>query len=115
MTIDRRRFDPYAPAPLIVPRGDANPAKSEQPAETAQDAKPEQGAAPQDTAPALPAPGTEHAGGSDDAKEAATQLPGDLDDITKTDLVALAELAGVATYGTKLEIAGRIRLAAAGE
>jgi hypothetical protein len=48
----------------------------------------------------------------DEAAEAAAQIPSDLDDITKPDLVALAELAGVATYGTKAEIAARIREAA---
>ncbi len=41
----------------------------------------------------------------------AAELPSDLDDISKPDLIALAELAGVATYGTKAEIAARIRAA----
>lgn len=49
-----------------------------------------------------------------DAVTAAGLLPDDLDDITKPDLIALAEMAGVATYGTKAEIAARIREAAGG-
>ncbi len=36
----------------------------------------------------------------------------DLDDVTKPELNELAEMAGVATYGTKQDIADRIRAAA---
>lgn len=43
------------------------------------------------------------------APDYAAELPDDLDEISKPDLVALAELAGVATYGTKAEIAARVR------
>lgn len=43
------------------------------------------------------------------AGDYASEIPADLDDITKSDLVALAELADVPTYGTKADIAARLR------
>jgi hypothetical protein len=62
-------------------------------------------------APAVePAPAVAEQAG--DPQAAAAELPSDLDDIGKPDLIALAELAGVATYGTKQDIADRIRAAA---
>lgn len=88
MTVDRRSFDPFAPAPLVVDTSakalaEANPAAEQPPTGSAQD-----------------------------ARDAAAQIPPDLDEISKDDLVTLAELADVATWGTKQQIADRIRVAA---
>lgn len=56
-----------------------------------------------------PAPPVEDDTGRDDTGDVAAMLPDDLDDIGKPDLIALAELAGVATSGTKADLADRIR------
>lgn len=80
---DRQSYDPFAPPP---------PAQQ---ADTS--APPPPAVAPAET-PVV-----------ESVSDYAAELPDDLDDITKADLVALAELAGVATYGTKAEIAQRIR------
>jgi hypothetical protein len=48
-------------------------------------------------------------GPTGDATAAAGLIPDDLDDITKDELIELAEMAGVATYGTKAQLAARIR------
>lgn len=84
MTADRTAYDPFAPPPARAP-------------------------AP---APAVAEPVVE-APSAADLDDISAQLPSDLDDITKDDLIALAELADVATYGTKQAIADRIRAAAA--
>jgi hypothetical protein len=86
VTSDRRAYDPFAP---FTPAAAAGPASAPVAEQHEQAQEP-----------------------SGDAVEAAAQLPADIDDITKPDLIALAELAGVATYGTKAEIADRIREAA---
>lgn len=77
---DRRRYDPFAPAP----RPEAEDHTGPPPASLTGVVQPP-------------------------ANDYAAELPADLDDISKPDLIALAELAGVATYGTKAEIAARIR------
>ncbi len=64
------------------------------------------------SAPAVAEP-VDQAGDATDLDDIAAQIPSDLDDISKDDLIALAELADVATYGSKLQIADRIRAAAA--
>ncbi len=83
---DRRSFDPFAPPPAHEPlfalTGVAQP--------------PEPAEAPES---------------NPDAATAAGLIPDDLDDITKPELIELAEMAGVATYGTKQDIADRIRAA----
>lgn len=89
MTSDRRAYDPFAPFTTAAPAAGPAPASAPVAEQHEQAQEP-----------------------SSDAVEAAAQLPADLDDITKPDLIALAELAGVATYGTKAEIADRIREAA---
>lgn len=66
-------------------------------------------------APAAPVEAPAPVAGTEDAREAAAQIPANLDDINKDDLIALAELAGVATYGTKQQLADRIRAAAGGD
>lgn len=82
---DRRVWDPFAPPPTAAPA----------------------------SAVEQPSPDSEPAAAGR-AAEAAALLPDDLDDIKKPDLIALAELADVPTYGTKDEIADRIREAAGG-
>lgn len=77
---DRRRYDPFAPAPRRT--------------------APDEGG--RHRAPDPPASLT-------GVVQPPVVLPEDLDDITKPDLVALAEHHGVATYGTKADIASRIR------
>lgn len=84
---DRRVWDPFAPPPTTT---SASASAAEQPSPDSE-----------------PAPAGR-------AAEAAALLPDDLDDIKKADLIALAELADVPTYGTKDEIADRIREAAGG-
>ncbi|MDN5931174.1 MAG: hypothetical protein L0I24_08940 [Pseudonocardia sp.] len=78
---DRRRYDPFAPAPRST--------------------------APNEGRHRAPDPSASLTGVMQ--PPAALLLPDDLDDITKPDLVALAERHGVASYGTKSDIATRIR------
>lgn len=79
---DRRAYDPFAPhRPVDRAPADGEPVK------------------------AGPVAGDEQPEG----EHPADLLPDDLDDISKPDLIALAEMADVATYGTKAEIAARIR------
>ncbi len=86
---DRRSYDPFAPPPALDP-GEAH--------ETLQTI----------TGVVQPPEPIEPSG---DAATAAGLIPDDLDDITKPELIDLAEMAGVATYGTKAELASRIRAA----
>lgn len=88
---DRRSFDPFAPPPTAP----------DNPSQTGPDGA-------QSVAADTPT-ADEPAG---DAVTAAGLIPDDLDDITKPELIELADMAGVATYGTKDQIAARIRDAA---
>lgn len=90
MTTDRRAYDPFAPFPVSPPAPPSPPLAAE-PGEL---------------------PDADPSASSEKAREAAEQLPFDLDEISKDDLIALAELADVASYGTKQQIADRIRAAA---
>ncbi len=65
---------------------------------------------PRVNAPVKPA----EEGPTGDPKAAADLIPDELDDITLKDLKVLAEMAGVPDYGTKSQIASRIREAADG-
>ncbi len=68
---------------------------------------------PAASAPADAKPANDETPNAADLDDIAAQVPEDLDDISKDDLIALAELADVATYGTKQQLADRIRAAAA--
>lgn len=82
---DRRSYDPFAPPPARSDEDDVWPDLDE--VEPPEDGDGQAGDAPADL------------------------IPEDLDDITLKDLKALAELADVPTYGTKAELAARIRAA----
>lgn len=80
---DRRRFDPFAPPPR--PAAGRNPADDEASMSLTGVVQP-------------PA----------ELVSPAVTLPANLDDISKPDLIALAEQHGVATYGTKADIGARL-------
>lgn len=91
---DRRSYDPFAPPPAV------DPVEAHETLQTLTGVV--QPPEPAEQEPAEP---------EGPVSDYAAELPADLDDISKPDLIALAELAGVATYGTKAEIAARIRAA----
>lgn len=98
MTEDRHGFDPYAPPPpLSALTGVVQPPAS--------DDATTQSASTSDIT-------TEPVAAEPVASE--LPIPGDLTDITRADLITLAEQHGVPSYGTKAEIADRIRRARAG-
>lgn len=88
---DRRSHDPFAPPPA-----GGGPVEAHETLQTI----------PGVVQPPEP---VEESESNTDAATAAGLIPDDLDEITKPELIELAEMAGVATYGTKAEIAARVR------
>lgn len=88
MTEDRRVYDPYAPPPTVVQMtsGVAQTVASE---------------GEPDNRIALSA-------------DQGSLVPDDLTEISRADLIALAVQHGVASYGSKVEIAERVRRVASG-
>ena len=91
-------YDPFRP-----PEPDrAEPSRAEP-----EPAEPDRTEPTQETAPIQPSTDTQEPSEPDDVE------PDDLDRLTRTELIDIAKALGVATYGTKAEIADRIRVARA--